>query len=417
MNDTNDTQTINNPNPGTPAPGNNSAQAAQVPNLDALMGGGGVSSWMPQDQTPNAIPSHPPEMPKNASDESHASSVVIPTAAEASPPSSPAPTPFIETKNNHTNTPLQSGNGGVPKKSSLRRTLTGLVVLLLLIVSVPTGIYFVSQRNQILDIRNKAAGEEAHLTLSPQTSTITSDQPFDIQLRVNSNTPIYAIQLLMRISGSAEVTADDVTIPSLRTAVLNAANTSITFFTTAASPTIPFIPQGDDPILTITIIPHGDVTLSYEGSTIVLASTTFANMLVSPENGVYTISSDTTTPTSTPILATTATTTVTPTPTTSGSTNTPTPTPATNQCTDIHVYKEGQSVTDLSSLQPGDSVEFGVFAPSGATAARLSINGATFTESANKNTAGEYVFPYTFPSSGTINFSVQSQTQVNGVWR
>lgn len=147
--------------------------------------------------------------------------------------------------------------------------------------------------------------------------------------------------------------------------------------------------------------------------------------------------SPTPTPTNTPTptLTPTATPTRTPTPTYTGTpthtpTNTPsptytgTPTPSatytptpTNlvggQCLAIRVYLNGVPVNP-NTLRAGDTIELAV---AGTYAkARLRVNGGQWTETVQKNAAGEFFITYTLPLN-IFQFTVEAEIFVNGQWQ
>lgn len=82
--------------------------------------------------------------------------------------------------------------------------------------------------------------------------------------------------------------------------------------------------------------------------------------------------------------------------------NTPTPTlpPIISQCNSIKIYKNGQVVSNPSTLRPGDRVVLAV-AGGNATKGRIRVNGGAFTETTTKNTAGEYIVNYTIAQNVT----------------
>lgn len=92
----------------------------------------------------------------------------------------------------------------------------------------------------------------------------------------------------------------------------------------------------------------------------------------------------------------------------------PTPTGVLAQCLRIKIYKNNQVVTDLTTLHSGDSVVLSV-AGSNATKGRIRVNGAAFTETTTKNSAGEFTVPFTLPASIT-SFTVEAEI-FNGTWQ
>ncbi len=101
-----------------------------------------------------------------------------------------------------------------------------------------------------------------------------------------------------------------------------------------------------------------------------------------------------------------------------GPTSTPrptsTPTPISGQCTRIKVYKNNAVVVP-STLKASDSVVLAV-AGTNATKGRIRINGAAFTETTTKNANGEFTVPFVVPS-GVTSFTIEAEVNVGGVWK
>lgn len=99
--------------------------------------------------------------------------------------------------------------------------------------------------------------------------------------------------------------------------------------------------------------------------------------------------------------------------------STPTSTPVVSQCTAIKVFKNNVQLdaAGLAKLQPGDAVVITV-AGANASKAHIRINGGTcsnsqdtnctWIESTTKNSNGDYTFNYTIPSDIT-NFTIESE--------
>jgi hypothetical protein len=103
----------------------------------------------------------------------------------------------------------------------------------------------------------------------------------------------------------------------------------------------------------------------------------------------------------------------TPTQKTSGS-PTPTPTPLPGQCSRIRVYKNDVSV-DPTTLSVGDVVKIAVKGTS-ANKGRIRVNGSAWTESNVKNDDDEYYISYTVPS-GISSFTVEAEIYTNSQWK
>jgi len=96
-----------------------------------------------------------------------------------------------------------------------------------------------------------------------------------------------------------------------------------------------------------------------------------------------------------------------------GTTFTPTPTPVL-QCQRIKIYKNNTQV-DPTTLKAGDEVFIAV-AGANATKGRIRVNGGPFTETATKNTSDEYILPFTIPE-GIAQFTVEAEVHRNGIWQ
>jgi hypothetical protein len=99
--------------------------------------------------------------------------------------------------------------------------------------------------------------------------------------------------------------------------------------------------------------------------------------------------------------------------------NTPTLTPTTipigAQCSRIALYQNEQLLTDYSSLQPGNIIN--ICATGGnEEKARLRINGGAWTEVSTKTGSGEYCMDFTIPSD-TVQFTIEAEVFGNGAWQ
>jgi hypothetical protein len=84
-------------------------------------------------------------------------------------------------------------------------------------------------------------------------------------------------------------------------------------------------------------------------------------------------------------------------------TNTPTPTSA-PQCPSIQVYIGDQLITDYSTIMPGDTIIIVV----GSAASQIRVNGGTFVDLTDKNTDGFWVYDVVIPPSSTsVTIEVQ----------
>lgn len=99
----------------------------------------------------------------------------------------------------------------------------------------------------------------------------------------------------------------------------------------------------------------------------------------------------------------------------SSTTGTPSPTqPPVAQCSRLKIYKDGQEVTDPTTLKPDDQVKFGI-AGTGATKGRFRVNSSNWTETTTKNASDEYELDFTIPKD-TTNFTVEGEVFINGQW-
>lgn len=83
------------------------------------------------------------------------------------------------------------------------------------------------------------------------------------------------------------------------------------------------------------------------------------------------------------------------------------------QCQYVKIYK-GTTVVNPSTLVSGDVVTIAVTNPD-ATKARVRVNGGAFTESATKNGAGEFTVPFTVPPN-IFTFTVEAELFINNTW-
>jgi hypothetical protein len=92
----------------------------------------------------------------------------------------------------------------------------------------------------------------------------------------------------------------------------------------------------------------------------------------------------------------------------------PTATPA-PQCRNIKIYKDN-AVVDPTTLRAGDAVVLTVKGDTSATKGRIRVNGGTFTESTTKNASNEYTVDFTIPS-GVTTFTIEAEVFISGAWR
>jgi hypothetical protein len=97
-----------------------------------------------------------------------------------------------------------------------------------------------------------------------------------------------------------------------------------------------------------------------------------------------------------------------------GQTATLTPSPIPGQCSQIRIYKDNV-VIDPNTLSVGDVVQI---ACSGTNAdmARIRINGGAWGETSVKNSHSEYYISYTIPS-GVTSFTVEAEIFTNNEWK
>jgi hypothetical protein len=99
-------------------------------------------------------------------------------------------------------------------------------------------------------------------------------------------------------------------------------------------------------------------------------------------------------------------------------TNTATPTPIPGgQCDAINIYKDGIIVTDLNSLKAGDVIAVWVKGTN-ATKARVRLNGGAYTEATiSDNTNTWYIVPDVTIPSGVSSIVIESEVFVNSQWQ
>lgn len=101
-----------------------------------------------------------------------------------------------------------------------------------------------------------------------------------------------------------------------------------------------------------------------------------------------------------------------------GSSPTPTHRPSPPQCNNIKIYKDGQVVTDLTSLAVNDQITIAV---SGglATKARIRTNGGAWTQTSTKNATNEYTLNFTILPESIVNNKIDIEAEIfgtDGVW-
>jgi hypothetical protein len=104
-----------------------------------------------------------------------------------------------------------------------------------------------------------------------------------------------------------------------------------------------------------------------------------------------------------------------------GSTNTPTP--IIGSCRNIKIYLDGEVVNDLTTLKPGNNIVIAV-AGVNATAGMIRVNSGNWHPRPDhpedppltKNSQGEFILPFTIPD-GTTYFVIESEVLVNGIWQ
>ncbi|OGG24197.1 hypothetical protein A3A79_03345 [Candidatus Gottesmanbacteria bacterium RIFCSPLOWO2_01_FULL_43_11b] len=86
---------------------------------------------------------------------------------------------------------------------------------------------------------------------------------------------------------------------------------------------------------------------------------------------------------------------------------------ATPQCNQIKVYKDGQVISDVSSLSVNDQI---VIAVKGglATKARIRTNGAAWTETSTKNASDEYTLDFTILEGSIVNNKIDIEGEILG---
>lgn len=93
-----------------------------------------------------------------------------------------------------------------------------------------------------------------------------------------------------------------------------------------------------------------------------------------------------------------------------------TPTTAPGQCSDIKVYKNGARV-DLATVKHGDVIELAVTGLK-ATKARIRVNSGGWTTTEVKNSNGEYRISFTVPNDiNTFTIEAEIYDSVTGLWK
>jgi len=93
----------------------------------------------------------------------------------------------------------------------------------------------------------------------------------------------------------------------------------------------------------------------------------------------------------------------------------PTATPVIHSCTYLKIYKNGVQVTP-STLLPGDTVILAVKGNGNPERARFRVNGSAWTESTSSNNAGEFIRTYTVPT-GVTDFVIDAEVFVDNAWK
>lgn len=97
---------------------------------------------------------------------------------------------------------------------------------------------------------------------------------------------------------------------------------------------------------------------------------------------------------------------------------TPTPTTSTtvHQCLNIKMWKNGAEI-DPSTVTPGDTVVLSVTGNGTPSKARFRVNGGTWQETTTAgNSAGTYTLSYTIPE-GITDFQIEAEVFVDGAWK
>lgn len=94
------------------------------------------------------------------------------------------------------------------------------------------------------------------------------------------------------------------------------------------------------------------------------------------------------------------------------------PTPVIGQCQNIKIYKNDVVIVPgPTTLAANDVIKIAV-AGTNATEARIKINNElAWRTSTTKNTAGEWTFDYTIPSTGVTTFTIIAELFIGGVWQ
>lgn len=97
----------------------------------------------------------------------------------------------------------------------------------------------------------------------------------------------------------------------------------------------------------------------------------------------------------------------------------PTSTPVVGRCVAMKIYRAGVAIVP-STVRPGDSIVIALVGNhSSITGARIKINSETTwrEEFTRKNAAGEWIFDYTVPLTGVTSISITGQLLIGQTWQ
>jgi hypothetical protein len=355
------------------------------------------------------------------------------TPGQTSSPASPSPA-FAGTI-----IPPATNEKPKPKKKSGPPIVATVATILILLIALPVGVYFLSQRNkQVADIRTQARGGgacypggengDSGAHYSCNDGTWIPDHPTCWScVTVNGNT--HYAKGSWQGENRTPVCCDSPELKCDAPGVINFDGECLYLVsgqTTHDDATYFYnnCPGNENPCTAPTSPPNPSSTPL---NTPVPSNTPVpTNTPVPSHTPTGVISSPTTTPTGQP--------THTPTPSL-----TPTPSPTPLACQSIHIYKKDKNgnftidITDTlragtSGVKVGDTIEIGVVPPASANAARIrvQVDGGEYSDwtpdpfITAKNAKGEFITDYLLASSGSVppsRFVIEAETRTNSTWR
>jgi hypothetical protein len=333
------------------------------------------------DATPTPPVEPPPTNPITGSPQNVTSPPAVPSDSLIVPP---APEPPVTAPSPQQ---VKPPPGPAPKLSGKKRPGAGTIIagLLLLLLTLPVAVFYISQQQSTSDVRSRAANEGAYPTAALLCKGAL--QSCDDQNPCCSGQNLYC----MGTEGSRTCQQDDGTIGQCPDG--GTCNKINAYHCSSLS-------NGechDNKVVDVGNMDAGRAHAAGCGQVdVVCRGGSKDNLLC---GGFSVINSSCTTPTGNP----------------PGDTPTPTNPPAGPQCTRMTVYKNGEVYTDYNNLKSGDAITICVKGGNDEKA-RLRVNGGSWTEVTTKNSSDEYCMDFTIPS-GTTQFTIEAEVYGNGSWK